>query len=106
MALHAGEAEERDEDYFGPAINSVAHIMSAANGAQVLMSAAAVELIKEALPQGVRLYSLGAHRLKDLSASRQLYQVLHPDLLPDIPAIKTLDSHPNNLPSQPSGLIG
>src|SRR3712207_9490163 len=34
MALHTGAAEERDGDYFGPPVNRVARLLSAAHGAQ------------------------------------------------------------------------
>ncbi len=32
MALHTGEAEERDSDYFGPPVNRVARLVSAGHG--------------------------------------------------------------------------
>jgi class 3 adenylate cyclase len=32
MALHTGSAEERDGDYFGPPLNRVARLLSAAHG--------------------------------------------------------------------------
>jgi class 3 adenylate cyclase len=38
MALHTGAAQERDEDYFGPPVNRVARLLSAAHGGQVLLS--------------------------------------------------------------------
>ena len=38
MALHTGAAEERDGDYFGPPLNRVARLLSAAHGGQVLLS--------------------------------------------------------------------
>src|SRR5262245_40704122 len=37
MALHTGTAEERDGDYFGPALNRVARILTAGHGDQVLL---------------------------------------------------------------------
>ena len=40
MGLHAGQAEHRDNDYFGPVLNRTARIMSAASGGQVLISEA------------------------------------------------------------------
>jgi class 3 adenylate cyclase len=38
MALHTGAVQERDGDYFGPPLNRVARLMSAAHGGQVLLS--------------------------------------------------------------------
>ena len=36
MALHTGECEERDGDYFGPAVNRVARLEAVAHGGQVV----------------------------------------------------------------------
>ena len=33
--MHTGAAEERDGDYFGPPVNRVARLLSAAHGGQV-----------------------------------------------------------------------
>jgi predicted ATPase/class 3 adenylate cyclase len=106
MALHSGEAEERDGDYFGPTVNRVARLLSAGHGGQILTSLAATELVKDALPQETSLRSLGTHQLKDLSGSQQLNQLCHPDLPTEFPALSTLDSIPNNLQPQPTPLIG
>jgi class 3 adenylate cyclase len=47
MALHTGAAEERDGDYFGPPLNRVARLLSAAHGGQLLLSAAAQEIARD-----------------------------------------------------------
>ena len=39
MAVHTGEASERDGDYFGPAVNLTARLMATAHGGQVVCSA-------------------------------------------------------------------
>jgi class 3 adenylate cyclase len=39
MALHTGEAEARDGDYFGQPVNRVARILAAGHGNQILLSA-------------------------------------------------------------------
>src|SRR5215213_4386365 len=53
MALHTGVAEERDGDYFGPPVNRVARLMSAAHGGQVLLSLPTHEMVRDQLPAGV-----------------------------------------------------
>src|SRR6476469_2392257 len=52
MALHTGATQERDGDYFGPPVNRVARILSAACGGQALLSLAAEQLVRDSLPQG------------------------------------------------------
>ena len=75
MSLHAGVCEERDGDYFGPAVNRAARLLTVASGGQVLVSGVAAELLSEELPDGVGLRELGTHQLKDLSRPERIYQV-------------------------------
>ncbi|MGH3300334.1 MAG: DUF1707 domain-containing protein [Streptosporangiaceae bacterium] len=75
MGLHAGVCEERDGDYFGPAVNRAARLLAVARGGQVLLSGAAAELLSDELPDGVGLRELGTHQLKDLSRPERIYQV-------------------------------
>jgi formylglycine-generating enzyme required for sulfatase activity/class 3 adenylate cyclase len=82
-ALHHGKAEARGGDYFGPALNRTARLLSAGHGGQVLLSLAAQQVVRDYLPPGVRLRDWGEHRLKDLRHSEHLFQLLAPDL-PDV----------------------
>ncbi len=75
MALHAGVCEERDGDYFGPAVNRVARLLTVAQGGEVLVSGVAAELLSDELPDGVGLRELGTRQLKDLSRPERIYQV-------------------------------
>jgi class 3 adenylate cyclase len=75
MGLHAGVCEERDGDYFGPAVNRTARLLAVAGGGQVLVSGAAAELLSDEMPSGVGLRELGTHQLKDLSRPERIYQV-------------------------------
>jgi predicted ATPase/Tfp pilus assembly protein PilF len=49
---------------------------------------------------------MGEHRLKDLIRPEHIFQLLAPGLPADFPPLKTLDNRPNNLPRQPTALIG
>ncbi|MDQ3430570.1 MAG: tetratricopeptide repeat protein [Actinomycetota bacterium] len=106
MALHAGEAEERGGDYFGPTLNRVARLLSTGHGGQILVSRAARELAGDRLPPGTSLEDLGEQRLKDLTRPERIFQVLAPELPTDFPALKTLDARRTNLPAQPTALVG
>jgi class 3 adenylate cyclase len=59
MALHMGAAEQRDGDYFGPPVNRVARLLSAAHGGQVLLSLPTHEMVRDQLPGGMNLAELG-----------------------------------------------
>jgi predicted ATPase/class 3 adenylate cyclase len=106
MGLHTGAAQERDGDYFGPALNRAARLMSAAHGGQVLISQATYELVRDEVLEDAALVDLGEHRLKDLMRPERMYQLAAADLPTDFPPPRTLDRHPSNLPVQPTPLIG
>jgi predicted ATPase/class 3 adenylate cyclase/DNA-binding CsgD family transcriptional regulator len=107
MALHSGEAQLRDEgNYFGPVVNRCARLRELAHGAQVLVSRATHDLVADQLPEEVSLKDLGSHRLKDLGRPEETFQLCHPDLSDDFPALRSLDSRPHNLPAQLTRFIG
>ena len=104
--LHMGVVERRDNDYFGTPVNRTARIMSVAHGGQILVSQAVVDEVGTRLPASITLLDLGSVRLKDLSSPEHVYQVLHPDLRADFPALRSLEATPNNLPEQLTSFIG
>ncbi len=106
IALHTGSVEERGGDYYGPPLNRVARLMSAGHGGQVLLSLATQELVRDGLPPGVELRDLGERRLKDLFRPEQVFQVSAPELPSSFPPLRTLDARRNNLPIQPTPLVG
>jgi predicted ATPase/class 3 adenylate cyclase len=106
MGLHTGDAEFRDGDYHGSAVNRAARLTSAGHGGQVLLSGATAALLAERLPDAAELMSLGEHRLRDLGQPEMLYQLCHPDLPRRFPPLRTLDAFPGNLPLQVSSFIG
>ena len=65
--LHLGQVEQRDNDYFGTAVNRTARIMDAAHGGQILVSEAVFERVHARLPADVSARDLGGVRLADLN---------------------------------------
>jgi len=106
MALHTGAAEEREGDYFGPSLNTVARLLSAGHGEQILLSLATRELVRDRLPEESGLRDLGERRLKDLSSPEHVFQIIAPGLRSEFPPLNTLDVRRNNLPAQPTPLVG
>ncbi len=106
MGLHTGEGEQRRGDYFGPALNRAARIMSAGNGGQVLLSEATADLARDVLPEGCGLVDLGAHRLRGLGRPEVVFQVVHAELPRDFPRLRSLDAYPGNLPVQLTSFVG
>jgi len=104
--IHAGVDESRDNDFFGRAVNRAARIMSAAHGGQVLVSEAVATLAGERLPPHAALRDLGTVRLRDLATSEHVYQIVHPELRQDFPALRSLEAVPNNLPQQLTSFVG
>ncbi len=103
--LHLGVVERRDDDLFGSPVNRAARIMKAAHGSQVLLSQAVVDQISEELAAPISLRDLGGIRLRDVGAEH-VYQLVHPALRSDFPALRALEATPNNLPLQVTSFIG
>jgi len=110
IALHTGAAEiltDGSGKYDGYAtIATAQRVMSAAHGGQILLTQSTHDLLEQDLPDGISLRDMGEHRLKDLRAPLRLYQMCAPDLPTEFPAIKSLDTRPNNLPAQLTSFIG
>jgi len=106
MALHTGAAQERDGDYFGPPVNGVARLLSAGHGGQVLLSLPTQELVRDQLPTQTTFRELGEHRLKNLFRPERVFQLVSPDLPSEFAPLRTLDAYRNNLPLQPTPLVG
>ncbi|MGN6475347.1 MAG: adenylate/guanylate cyclase domain-containing protein, partial [Mycobacteriales bacterium] len=108
MALHTGDCQIRDEDFFGPSVNRVARLLSTAHGGQVVLSATTAERVRSRLPDGLSLQDLGEHRLKDLSRPEVIFQVRAAGLATEFPPLRSLDDPAlrHNLPIATSSFIG
>jgi predicted ATPase/class 3 adenylate cyclase len=105
-AVHTGEAELREGDYFGSTVNRAARLRAIAHGGQILCAQSSAQLLEDRLPEGAALRSLGSHRLQDLARPEAVFQLVHPDLPADFPPLRSLESLPNNLPAQLTSFVG
>jgi predicted ATPase len=97
MGLHTGEAESRDDDYFGPTLNLAARVMDAGHGGQVLVSSATAGLVRDCA-----LVDLGQHRLKGLQVLERIFQVGGREF----PALRVATAHKGNLPVDATRFVG
>ena len=81
MGLHAGPAERRGDDFFGPVLNRVARFMSAASGGQIVVSGAVRERAAPELDD-IEFSDLGWHRFKGLTSPEHMFHVEGPGLAP------------------------
>lgn len=73
MALHTGEADLRDGDYYGPVVNRCARIRQLAEGGQVLLSQVTYQLVRDHLPTNVGVVDLGEHELRDMAHGERIF---------------------------------
>ena len=106
MAIHSGSAEVRDGDFFGPALNRVARLMSIGHGGQVLASTATAALVADGLPPGCELLDLGEHRLRDLDRAERVYQLAATGLRRAFPPLRATARRTTNLPLQVTSFVG
>ncbi len=106
MALHMGEPELRDDDYFGPPVNRVARLLSAGHGGQILLSESVQAAITPELPDDLSLLDLGVHELRDVPDPIHIWQLDVAGLPTGFAPLKTLDYDPTNVPAPLTSFIG
>jgi predicted ATPase/DNA-binding SARP family transcriptional activator len=106
MALHTGDAEGKEGDYTGLSLHRVAHLLAEGHGGQILLSQATGELVRDVLPEGIRLRDLGEHLLKGQARAERVFQVIAPDLPAEFPPLRSLEARPGNLRAPLTSLVG
>jgi predicted ATPase/class 3 adenylate cyclase len=106
IALHTGECERRDGDYFGLALNRASRLVGIAHGGQVLLTRLTAELVRGALPANVTLKDLGILRLRDLGHPDQVFQLQVPGLVCDFPPVVPVQPGVDEIPAELTHLIG
>ncbi|MFM7322638.1 MAG: ATP-binding protein [Armatimonadota bacterium] len=105
MAVHAGEVEERDGDYFGPPLNLVARLLAAGHGGQILISDTALGRLGD---QAGKTRFLGRHRLRDIARTVAVHQWIVPGAPRDFPPLRSVAERnaPGNLPHPRTSFVG
>lgn len=106
MAVHSGEAEEREGDWKGLEVNRCQRIMAIAHGGQVLVSSATAELVAHRPPAPLSLLDLGRYRLPSLDEPQHLYQLAGPELRRAFPPLASPSTSTHNLPAELSSFVG
>ena len=86
MAVHTGDSDLRDGDYYGSAVNRCARLRGLAHGGQVVLSEMTVKLLGARYPFDGTVRELGTFVLRGLAAPERVFQLVHPDLPRDFPA--------------------
>lgn len=74
MAVHTGEAIERDGDYYGRTVNRVARLRATAGPGEVLLTRATADLVADHLPDGAVLEEVGVRALVGLDRPETVYR--------------------------------
>ena len=106
IGLHSGDPALVGANYVGLDVHRAARLCDAAHGGQVLLSAAARELVEQHLPDDVTLRDLGEHHLRDLQRPERIFQAVIAGLPTDFPPPRTVNRRPNNLPVARAAIIG
>lgn len=97
IGIHAGEAEQRNDDYFGSAVNTCARVEAAGHGGQIVVTSVVKELagLTSAGP-------LGEYRLRGVPDAISLFQVGDGSF----PALRGVHDERSNLPTLRVRLLG
>lgn len=100
-AIHLGESELRESDFYGNEVNFTARLRGLAWGWQVLVSEAASQEIRSDW-----LHDLGVHRVKDAEGLIPVHQLALPGLPESFPPLRGIELPPNNLPAFGTTFVG
>jgi predicted ATPase/uncharacterized protein HemY len=104
LALHAGEAEQREGEWAGSVVRRAWRLGAVGWGGQILLTPEVMHCTT--LPNEATLEDLGIHLLKDLGQPQKIYGLVHNDLSEQFPPLRSLTGRPNNLPTQPTPFVG
>jgi predicted ATPase/class 3 adenylate cyclase len=77
--VHTGDAEPRDGDWYGPAVNRAARLRALADGGQTLVSGVTAGLAGEHVPSSARLLYRGRRVLRGIERPEQVWELVAAD---------------------------
>jgi class 3 adenylate cyclase len=89
VGIHSGRPNLTDSGYVGLPVHIAARVSSAAHGGQIVVSDEAKRAIDGSVTAGMRLRSLGRHRLRGLTRPEALFQIEADGLLAEFPPLRT-----------------
>ena len=104
IGVHTGEPDLGPEGYVGMDVVVAARLCASAHGEQVVVTRATRDMVGEQPLPGAIFRPLGHHRLKDVPAAAQIFQLVAPGLREDFPPLKTLTA--TSLPALHHRLVG
>jgi predicted ATPase/class 3 adenylate cyclase len=104
IGIHTGEPELGPEGYVGMDVVIAARVCAAAHGEQVVVTRSTRDVAGREPLHRAAFRPLGHHRLKDVPAAAQIFQLAAPGLREDFPPLKTLTA--TSLPALHHRLVG
>jgi class 3 adenylate cyclase/tetratricopeptide (TPR) repeat protein len=77
--VHTGDAEPRDGDWYGPAVNRAARLRALADGGQTLLSGVTAGLVADQLPGHSRLLYRGRRILRGIERPEEVWEIVAAD---------------------------
>jgi predicted ATPase/class 3 adenylate cyclase len=104
IGIHTGEPDLGPEGYVGMDVVVAARVCTSAHGEQIVVTRSTRDMAGEQPFPGATFRPLGHHRLKDVPAAVQIFQLVAPGLREDFPPLKTLTA--TSLPALHHRLVG
>jgi predicted ATPase/DNA-binding SARP family transcriptional activator/class 3 adenylate cyclase len=77
--VHTGDAEPREGDWYGPAVNRAARLRALADGRQTLVSGVTAGLVADRMPNDVRLLYRGRRVLRGIERPEEVWELVAAD---------------------------
>ena len=79
VGVHTGDAEPRDGDWYGPAVNRAARLRALADGNQTLLTGVTAALVGDRLPAASQLLYRGRRILRGIERPEEVWELVGAD---------------------------